>query len=255
MKTLILIFVTIFYTTATILGQDKRDCFEIRYLDFFGIENLDTIKWPVSVLDQLLTTDFLQDENDKAKRTNFLIPLIVLQLKGYHPSCATRSDSITFRKLKELYYKIRQQDVSAFDYAPIASQLEKIRQDFYLQVQDDTLLPYMNFTLDDGPYYGQLSEIIPEYKKGETYKTEFGTLCITRETGKVFLTVLAPHGEHLWTRIITGSGNRFLNDIAFSENNVLKTSLGYKLRMFSKGEALTLYLKSNGAFRYYFHSW
>lgn len=254
MRHTLILFGFLFWT-ITFFGQTKSDCFEVKYLDFFGIENLDTIKWPASELDQLLKTDFAKDEKEKKEKTNFLIPFIILQLKGYHPSCSQSIDTSTFRKLKELYSKIRQQDFSIYNSKPISTQLEIIRQDFYSQVQNDTLLPFMGYTLDDGPFYGQLSEYIPDYKKGQTYKTEFGTLYITKHSGKVFLTVLNNQGSHRWTRIMTGNNNHLLTEISFSEKDIFKTSLGYQLRMFSEGEALKLYLKSNGDFRYYFHSW
>lgn len=255
MKHITLIIFSILIWTTSSLGQTQKSCFEIKYLDFFGVENLDTIKWPPSELDQLLYTDFAKDEKEKIRKTNFLIPFIVLQLKDYHPSCSNNLDTATFRKLKELYFKIRQQDISAINIKPISTQLEIIRQDFYSQVQNDSLLPFMGYTLDDGPFYGQLSKYIPDYKKGKSYKTDFGTLYITKHSEKIFLTVVNNEGKHLWTRVTTGNADRYLNEISFSERDILKTSLGYQLRMFSEGEALNLYLKSNGDFRYYFHSW
>lgn len=254
MRHILLLFSFLFWTSA-IFGQTKSDCFEIKYLDFFGIDNLDTIKWPATELDQLLKTDFAKDEKENNRKTNFLIPFIILQLKDYYPSCSKSIDTSTFRKLTELYSKIRQQDFSIHNSKAISTQLEIIRKDFYSQVENDTLLPFMGYTLDDGPFYGQLPKYIPDYKKGQAYKTEFGTLYITKHSGKVFLTVLNNQGGHQWTRLITGNDNQLLTEISFSEKDVLKTSLGYQLRMFSEGEALKLYLKSNGDFRYYFHSW
>ena len=85
--------------------------------------------------------------------------------------------------------------------------------------------------------------------------TNFGTLFITKYSSKVFVTVINKNGKHLWTRIMTGNSNRQLTEIDLSKENIRATSLGYTIRMFSEGEALTLYLKSNGDFRYYFHSW
>ena len=241
--------------TITSFGQTKTNCFEIKYLDFFGLESLDTMKFPASELDQLLITDLAKDKKEKARKTNFLIPFIALQLKDYYPTCSTNIDTSTFRKLKQLYFKIRQSDISIISDKPISNQLEYIRQDFYRQVQNDSLLPFMSYTLDDGPFYGQLSKYIPNYKKGTAYTTDFGTLFIINYSSKVFVTVINKQGKHLWTRIMTGNSNRQLTEINLSKENIMTTSLGYTIRMFSEGEALTLYLKSNGDFRYYFHSW
>jgi hypothetical protein len=255
MKPLSLIFLYIFCLSTTSFGQYNKDCFEIKYLDFFEIEDMESFKWPEDELNGLLETDFTEDEREKNLRTNFLIPYIVFQLKDFHPACSNNPDTSTFRKLRELYFKIRQEDVSAISSMPVSKQLEMIREDFYSQVQDDSLLPFMEFTLDDGPFYGQLTEYIPDYSKGRSYKMEFGTLYITRDSGKVHLTVFSNENSHVWTRVMTGSGERFLSEVSFSENGISKTSLGYRLLMFSEGEALNLNLKSNGGFRYYFHSW
>ena len=239
----------------SVVGQAHTNCFEIKYLDFFGIENMDTLKWPPSELDQLLLTEFTKEPKEKSRKTNFLIPFIILQLKDYHPNCLRQNDTATYRKLTQLYSKIRQQDFSKLTGQPISAHLELIRHDFYKQVQNDSILPYMGYTLDDGPFYGQLSKYIPNYKKGKSHKTEFGTLFITKYTSKVFITVVNNQDKHIWTRIMTGNSNRPLTEISFTENDTIKTSLGFQLRMFSEGEALKLYLKGNGEFRYYFHSW
>ncbi len=233
-------------------GQTATNCFEIKYLDFFGLEGMDTVKWPASQLDPLLLMDFTKENSTK---TNFLIPFIVLQLKDYFPACSKKGDTTAYRKLTQLYSKIRQQDFLKLKVKPIAAQLEFIRHDFYEQVLNDSLLPYMAYSLDDGPFYGQLSTYDSNYKEGQSYKTDFGTLIITKKSRNISITVLNKQGKHLWTRIMTGNSNRPLTDIGFSEKDIFKSSLGYQLRMFSQGEALNLYLKSNGEFRYYFHSW
>lgn len=242
----------------SIFGQTVPYCFEVKYLDFFFPERMDTVnatKWPATQLDKLLLTDFTKDTEEKSKKTNFLIPFIVLQLKDYYPTCPRLSDTATYRKLTQLYSKIRQQDFLKLKRKPMSAQLKFIRQDFYKQVQNDSLLPYMSFTVDEGPFYGLLSKYFPDYKEGQSYKTDFGTLFITNKSSKVFISVLNKEGRHLWTRIMTGYSNRPLSEISFSEKDIFKTSLGYQFRMVSEGKALNLFLKSNGEFRYYLHSW
>jgi hypothetical protein len=255
MRHRILILFTSFILTVSAFGQTVTNCFEIKYLDFFGLESMDTVKWSSSQLDPLLLIDFTKAIKENSTKTNFFIPFLILQLKDYFPPCSKQSDTTTYRKLTQLYSKIRQQDFSKLKIQPISAQLEFIRQDFYSQVLNDSLLPYMGYNIDDGPFYGQLSEYVPNYKEGQSYKTDFGTLFITKYSSKVFITVLNKQGKHLWTRVMTGTSNRLLTEVIFSEKDILKTSLGYQLRMFSEGEALNLFLKRSGEFRYYFHSW
>ena len=255
MRHFTVIFLSILCLSTSVRGQSKDDCFEVKHLDFFGIEDLDTVRWPNSQLDDLLKTDFDKDVKGKVRKTNFLIPFIMMQLKDYYPSCSGSTDTVTFRKLKQLYFKIRKQEVSSIDNQPTSKQLEIIRDDYYAQVQNDSLLPFMAYSLDDGPFYGQHPGNIPDYKKGASFKMDFGTLYITKESGSTFLTVFDNQGGHLWTRMMTGYEDRPLGEIKFYEKDIWKTSLGYQLRMFSEGEALNLYLKNDGDFRYYFRSW
>jgi hypothetical protein len=252
MKYYITVIICIISVNPSIIGQTKTDCFEIKYLDFFGIENTEEIKWPPSELDPLLLEDYTKFT---ARKTNFLIPLIVFQLKDYHPSCPKQKDTSIYRKLLQLYSKIRQHDFLKLTVQPVSSQLEFIRQDYYNQVLNDSLLPFMNSTVDDGPFYGLVSEFIPNYKEGQSKKTDFGKIFITKNAGKNFITVVNKEGRHLWTRIMTRDAGYPLPDIIFSEKEIVKTSLGYRIIMFAGGEALNLYLKSNGEFRFYFHSW
>ena len=60
-----LIIICFLFWKITTFGQTKSDCFEIKYLDFFDIEDLATVKWPASELDQLLKTDFTKNEKEK----------------------------------------------------------------------------------------------------------------------------------------------------------------------------------------------
>ena len=255
MKQIFFLIFGILFCTTSIWAQTQKNCFEIQYLDYFEIENLDSLQWPEVELDQLLKMDFAKEKKDVIRKTNFLIPFIVLQMKNHHPSCSAHSDTTVFRKLKELYFKIRQIDATSINLEPISTQIEMIRQDFYTQVQNDSLLPYMRYTLDDGPFYGKLSQKIPDYKLSKAYHTEFGKLYITKESEKIFLTVVNPQNKHVWTRIMTKNKDQYIGEIQFSEKDILKTSLGYQLRMHSDGEALNLYLKNNGDFGYYFLSW
>lgn len=254
MHKILLFFSIIFYSSA-ISAQSPTSCFEIKHLDFFGIEETDTIQWSITEINQLLAEEFTKEVTGVHPKTNFLIPFIVYQLKGYHPFCTTQTDTVRFRKLKDLYYKIRQQDVSMLHNQPITTQLETIRADYYTQVQTDSLLPYMMYTIDDGPFYGAVPATIPDYKKGSSYTTPFGTLYITKHTEKIFVSVVNTQGTHLWTRMMTVNNNRPLTDLEFSGKDIFTSSLGYTLRMWAEREALTLFLKADGGFRYYYHSW
>jgi hypothetical protein len=265
----LLLFSFFFFINASI-GQPSKDCFEIKYLDFFGIEPTDTVMFKQSLLDSLLVMKesksklaldlekFLSESEKRKVRlmaTYSYIPSIISQLRQFYPTCTTNYDFSTFRKLKQLYFKFTQSDIEIIKDKGVAEQLGYIRQNFYDKVDNDSLLPYMSFTMDDGPLYGQLSKYIPNYKKGTSYQTDFGALYITHYSTKVFVTVINKEGKHLWTRSMTGNSNRPLSEIRLSKEDIKTTSLGYTIRMYADAEALNLYLRNDGRFRFYFHSW
>jgi hypothetical protein len=236
-------------------AQKNNPCFEVRYLDFFGLEMSEPLKWPDTELDKLLSDSTFDNSHFTRVKTNFLIPLIIVQLQQYHPNCNTINDTATYAKLIKLYRKIRQLDFHILDGKQVVEQLDILRTDFYAQVNDDSLLPYMKYTLDDGPFTGQLSKYIPDYSKGEKHNTAFGSFIITKHAGKIFMTVINKESKHLWSRVLTRNQNQLLSELVFHPDQIEHTSLGYTLTMTSLGEALTLYLRENGDFRYYFHSW
>lgn len=254
MRQTTLFILALFLLTFDCKAQDK-DCFEVKYLDFFGITDFDTIKWPDSELNQLIKTDFTKDEKDKKFKTNFLIPMIVLQLKDFHPACEKLPDSTQYNKLIQLYFNIRQQDNSVINGKTIPQQLEFIRQDYYDQVLNDTLLSHMSYTLDDGPLFGQLSTYIPKLDDGKFIEMDFGKLVIIESNEKQFLIATNKNQEVLWSRIMTGTSDRILKDLYFGENPFFKTSRAYIVNLGAEGERLTLYLKLDGNFMYYYHSW
>lgn len=235
-------------------SQSQKDCFEIKYLDYFVGDTSD-FSWPAEELDQLLMEDFASTEGEKNRKTNFLVPLIIFQLKNYHPLCAKKPDTLLYAKLVQLYSRIRQQDYAILAGLTVEAQLDFIRADYYKQIANDSLLPYLSFTLDDGPLYGEVPVVIPDYKKGNMYDVGFGKLFLLNKSGKISLTFENKDGKHVWTRLMTGVSKLPLSNLLFSKENVFSTPFGYVLQMSANGESLNLFLKSNGEFRYYFHSW
>ncbi len=255
MKIKFLIFFICICSFAAAQPKKTDSCFQINFLDFFELDDMDDFIWPPDQLDGLLAMDFSDTEKGKNVKTNFLIPFIMLQLKQYHPQCKGKADTAAFEKLKQIYFKIREQDISILTGKTITGQLEIIRNDFYEQVLNDSLLPYMSFTLDDGPFYGKIPDKIPDYKKGKEYPTDFGKFFITNINDSVFITVENKGGKHLWTRLLTRNQERAMGHVGFNGNEIYKNSLGYKMRLYAEGEVLKLYLKPDGSFRCYFHSW
>ena len=253
-RTLTIIFLAL---NLISFGQesDSKDCYEIKYLDFFGLDQIEIIKWPQSELDGLIKMDFTKDRGQSEIKTNFIIPMIVYQLKEYHPNCNTEIDTTYFNKVSEIYLKIRDIDSSKLSNNSIAEKIDFIRADFYSQVENVAYLPKMTTTFDDGPFYGVEFEQESELKPIKSQETEFGTLSVSKVEGKTILTSKNKNGEIVWQKSITGLSDRNLTELHFTENPMEYNSVATVAHMYSEGERFTLYLKTDGSFMYYFHSW
>lgn len=239
----------------TIFGQESKDCYEIKYLDFFGLDKMEIIKWPESELDGLSNMDFAKDRGKSEIKTNFIIPMIVYQLAEYHPNCNQNIDTNYFNKISEIYLKIREIDSTEFLQKSIAEKIDFLRADFYSQVENVEYLPKMTSTFDDGPFYGVDYTEKSELKPIKTQETEFGTLVVSKANDKTILTSKDKNGNTIWQKSITGLSDRNLSELHFTENPMEYNSVATVAHMYSEGERFTLYLKSDGSFMYYFHSW
>ena len=239
----------------TLFGQESKDCYEIKYLDFFGLDKMEIIKWPESELDGLSKMDFAKDRGQSEIKTNFIIPIIVYQLKEYHPNCNKKIDTSYFNKISEIYLKIREIDSTEFLKKSITEKVDFLRADFYSQIKNVDYLPKMITTFDDGPFYGVDYKEESELKPSKTQETEFGTLVVSKADDKTILTSKDKNENIIWRKAITGLSGRNLTELHFTENPMEYNSVATVAHMYSEGERFTLYLKSDGSFMYYFHSW
>ncbi len=227
------------------------DCFEIKYLDFFGLDKIERHEWTEDELDELIASDNTESQN----RTNFLIPFIVWQLKEFHPNCNKSPNRTKFDKFVKLYFKIRMQNNSNVRDQNIEEQLALIRDDFYTQLNDDKLLPYMRYTMDDGPLYGEIPKVIPKSKSPQSVETNFGKIILIKTSNRVFLLAKDTQNKIIWSRIMTGANpTRYLRNLNFVPNSVEVTSLSTIIHL-QTSERLKLYLRPDGKFIYYAHSW
>jgi hypothetical protein len=255
-KMKIRILTTLLLTVGlSLFGQDSVDCYEIEYLDFFGLEQTEIVKWEESQLKELLEIDFAKDRGQSEIKTNFIIPLIVYQLKEYHPNCTDEIDVEYFDKISAVYLKIREIDSTELLNKPIAEKIDYLRSDFYSQVKDVNYLPKMTATFDDGPFYGIDYDEKLDLEPLESQATEFGILAISKTDDKTILTCKDKNGNTIWQKLITGLSDRNLTELHFRENSIEYTSVATVAHMYSEGERFTLYLKKDGNFMYYYHSW
>lgn len=253
MKNLIFSIFLISTFTFQIVAQNVANgCFEIKYLDFFGLDKIDRPDWSDKELSELLEMNYAE----KFENTRFFIPMLVRYLQDFHPNCNKSIDEIRFNKLVDLYFKVRLKDGSAIQNKSVEEKLNYIRDDFYNLVKDDKSLPQMQFTFDDGPLYGETAQVSPTTKPLESISTDFGKLSILEANNHIFIVATDKNDKPIWSRIMKGANpDRDLQNLKFDKTPMTKTSLATIVGFYSEGERLSLYLKPNGEFMYYYHSW
>ncbi len=246
----ILIVLMVSHTMAQ--TTDQKPCYPISYLDFFGLEGIELKKWPQEELDGLKQLTLAAQKKDTTVTTSFLIPMIVYQLKEFHPNCVESDDSDYLKELIQLYFLIRRIDQQEVGALALTDQIDWVRNDFYSLIPEDENLLNMNFTLDDGPFYGTdtQEEGIPEHN----LNTEFGEIIISKLDKQSIITAKDKDGAVLWRKIITGLQGSPVSEIRLAEQPVHKTSAATIVQLFA-GESLTLYMRNDGRFMYYYHSW
>ncbi len=248
-----IVVLTILVSANLLFAQaQQQPCFEVKHFDFFGLKEDLKINWSNEELDKLIELEKAQSEIS----TNFLIAPLVFQLKDFHPNCKKKNDEGHYNKLITLYFKIRQKDFSLLKDKTVSEQLLFIREDFYSQLQDEKLLPYMRYTMDDGPLYGEIPKSVPKSDSSGFIVTNFGKLTIIESDNQVFLVAIDQENKIMWSRVMKGTNpDRFLKNLRYDKEAYEKTSLATIIHLQSEGERLTLYLKPDGKFMYYYHSW
>jgi hypothetical protein len=111
----------------------------------------------------------------------------------------------------------------------------------------------MSFVLDDGPFQGV--DVEGRGTSQKSIEASFGELIISEVEQEGILTALDENGEVIWRKEITGLDERSLGEITTAIHPVRETSLATIFNLYASGERLTVYVKNDGRFMYYYHSW
>ncbi|MBS1796197.1 MAG: hypothetical protein JSS81_20255 [Acidobacteria bacterium] len=222
-----------------------KECFEVKYLDFFGLDRMEDFSWSNAELDKLLAAE---------NKALFLIPAAVRLLQKMHPACGKPLDPENFDRVVRFYFKLRDADAIVLAGKTPAQKIEWIRDDFYRLVRNDKILPALIYTTDDGPLAGETPRAVPPAKLIKQIPADFGRLEIAAFDEKILLSAFDRQNRPLWQRVMKGATpERYLRSLEFK--TLEKRSLGFVGNFFAGGERLTLYLKPDGRFLFYYHSW
>lgn len=236
---------------AALAAQAPRstDCYEVKYLDFFGLDQAPIQKWPDSELSMM---NRMGAELTKAS-TSFIVPMIACQLQAFHPDCHPDTDLDYVKAIMAIYFKMRRVAPEAIADLTLSQRIDYIRKDFYEQCRSPRQLPHMIMTFDDGPFYGKPVE--GDIKAAARRATDFGELRLTDHEGTSVLQALDRGGNLLWQRHLTVVGGKPLQRVAFSGEPLRQTSIATIARLDVGDEAVDVYLGKEGELLFYYHAW
>lgn len=248
MKRLILTLILSCSLTALALGQDN-DCFEVKNLEFFVPRDVGHFRWPEKVLSELILSE--------RPPAYFQLPPIVKQLSEYHPACGILHPDNRFELLTKLYSLIRNDEKFVLGNIPVIRKLEMIREDFYGLVNDDKIIPKLIATMDDGPLYGEIPKrTLGKLVSAKGHKTRFGKLTVSNYPTRVVVTAVDNGGNRLWSRVLKGTvPNRYLEAATLEDATLREADAVMSIGFHVDGEMLWIYLRPDGRFLYYTHSW
>ena len=224
-------------------------CIELKHYEFFLSGTKE--RWSEGSLENLIEAK--PNFND----SGWLIPAIVEQLKRYEPACGTREMDRQFELLLQLYSVVRGLPVLADASVSSHDKLRLMRNDFQMQLNDDRGFDHLIYSMDDGPLTGKpISAARAKPLASRNHDVPFGKLRFSNTRTGVVVTALGRTGRELWSRSLQGVNPKRPPKAAQLETLVVEqTDFVVAARISVDGEKLTLYVRPNGRFMFYRHSW
>lgn len=256
---------TAFLTMTLIDGQLANS--QVNYCNLESIKYISTFKssrmWQVMGGDAnwtLANVKACVEMAQQDKMVLFFIPVMLHQIKNYYErdewTKAEKEFGIEVSNFFATTLDNEDLKISNGDNKTFCQGLDKLKQAFYALCEDDNVFYKMIYTMDDGPFFGIDTDLNLPVK--DSLKLEdIGAKMYIRQQGKTCtLELVDSYGQTKWKKIIARSADNYIKDIVFTMESILdKNELGYKIGLIGSGEFIHLYLRTDGAFRLYYHSW
>jgi hypothetical protein len=142
------------------------------------------------------------------------------------------------------------------DQKMICDCLVKLANEFYQVCESDSTLPKMIYTWDSGPYWGLDTEMELPAKSTLHLDNIQAKLLIREANRKSTLELIDRNGILKWRKFLTEGDENYIWDVNFAGHPIRDSSdLGFRIGMYGQGEFLDLFLRPDGDFRFYYHSW
>ena len=152
--------------------------------------------------------------------------------------------------LKEESFEIFEEDSKV----EICKKTNLIIDKYHQLSEDDSEFYKLILTMDEGPFWGL--DMNTELEQISEVLVDDYVLIIRGNESEKTLELVDKDGELKWRKIMARSSNYKFERLKFAVNPIrVKDDLGYKIALSGDGELIQLYLRKNGGFRLFFHSW
>lgn len=232
---------------------------EIKYLSTY----MDSRMWGVAngseKIDLNAAKELANMKAQELKTANFFAPMIIKEIRDFHQDSeiSAKEKSILIELSKALG-KIWNDETLEITENKSKNEIciitNSIINKYHKLSEDDSQFYKMIFTMDDGPFYG--IDTNEEFKKINEITFDQFKLIQRGNESENTLEIIDENGNLKWRKIIARSDDYKIQSLSFPKEAVkVKNELGYKLALLGDGELIQLYLKKNGDFRLFFHSW
>jgi hypothetical protein len=177
---------------------------------------------------------------------SFITPLLVNQLRLFHPDCNKRTDSLELKMLIKIYNYQRNKAFST-RFSDHRAAIEGIVTDFKNIVQKNGFFSKMVTLLLAGPYEGKVLTAVPEgFEVKDTLELKNGSLLLFTKDNRGIL-VFKSTNKYDWIQSLDEDAH--FTDGSFGK--FYEHSLGYSVWINNGGDGMEIHLRKNGDFRFY----
>lgn len=232
---------------------------EIKYLTTY----IDSRMWSAmggnSRIDIESAREMSKIGDDNLENAHFFIPMLLKEIGGIYSDELLETEEreliIEFSKVIGRIWKdetiiIQEGETETQVCAKVSATIDKYHQ----LSMDDKGFYRMIFTMDDGPFFGIDTEVELERIKEVSFDDK--KLILRGREDENTLEVITKSGTLIWRKFMARSKEYKFRRLDFADDPIrVKNEMGYKVALYGDGELIQLYLKRNGEFRLFFHSW
>jgi hypothetical protein len=231
---------------------------KVKYLTTYVNSRMWEVAGGNAKIDLKAAKEMANMESEKLMTANFFVPMIIKEIKSiFDDSEISDDEKLILIELSKVIGKIWNDSTYEISEGKskneICVKVNSILNKYHKLSEDDSHFYKMIFTMDDGPFYG--FDTNKELEK--LSETSFDQFKLIIRGNEIENTIELVEGNNMkWRKVIARSEDYKIKNLNLANEPVrVKNELGYKIALSGDGELIQLYLRKNGDFRLFFHSW